>query len=203
MAFFKARTPKPTPTPTVALLPLPHVERPDQHARGGAPTGLILERARKRMGYSPAAVCRILLISERDLNNYEGGLRALPISLIERFAELYDIDPERLQPGAVTGLVAPTSSVEHKRFMIGWASVDLDAIGTSNHERLRAVAQTIRSMRGLSETMAVTVRDDEKAAFVEILDVDAPDLHDDLVRFFSLGDDQATELLWRLRDAAS
>ncbi len=188
-----------TPTPQKSLVPVPAFAIPDATKRGGGSLGVTLERARKRLGLSPEAVCRDLMLTERELNQYESGLRTPSEGVLERLAELYGLDAERFQPGVQSGLERSDSATEPDRLWIGWTPVEVDRLGIGNGARLRAVAQAVRFMRGVSENDSFVVRDDEVDLFAEVLDVYAPDLVNDITEWFGLEHSEAEELASKIR----
>lgn len=193
----------PTTEPQHALVPMPSFDHPDATKRGGGSLGMTIERARKRLGLSVEAACRDLMLTERELNQYESGLRTPSQGVLERLAELYGLDVERLKPGTQSGLERGGSPDKADRLWIGWTPVEIDRLETGNGPRLRAVAQAIRFMRGASDNDSFVVRDDEVDLFAEVLDVYAPDLVDDIAKWFALDQTEAETLASRIRRSSN
>lgn len=192
----------PTPIPTQSIVPAPDLAVPDRTQRGGASLGVTLERARKRLGISPDAVCQALWLTERELNQYESGLRPPPDTVLERLAEFYGLETEHMQAGAPSSFLPATSPGESDRLWMGWTPVELDSLGPGNGGRLRAVAQAVRFMRGLNESDPFVVRGDEVDVIAEILDIYAPNIVDDITEWFALDQTEAENLVTRLRHSS-
>ncbi|MEZ5340984.1 MAG: helix-turn-helix transcriptional regulator [Acidimicrobiales bacterium] len=190
------------PTPSQSLVPVPNLGIPDRTHRGGAALGLTLERARKRLGISSDTVCRELWLTDRELNQYESGLRIPPATVVERLAEFYGLELEQLQAGTPSRFNPAANDGESDRLWMGWTPVELETVGPENAARLRAVAQAVRFMRGLSERDPIVVRGDEVHVMAKVLDVYAADLAHDISDWFALDQSDAEELVAKLRYAS-
>ncbi|MFT7598278.1 MAG: transcriptional regulator with XRE-family HTH domain [Acidimicrobiales bacterium] len=185
----------PTPDPLQSrgeLVPVKTYATPDSSKRGGVPIGTHLEKARKRLGYTPASVARVLWLTERTIDDYESGMRTPPSDVLARLAELYGLDVERLMGGR------PSGSHDDHSLSLGWADIDIPE-GASNAHVLQTIAQTLRLLRSIAESSPVSIRDDELTVVASHLDTAAPDLHLDLGFWFALDHRQAEELAARMR----
>lgn len=169
-----------------SLVPVPRYDRPDPTKRGGMPIGSLLELARKRAGYSEAAACGVLRISEYELARYEAGVRTPSKALLEEFSELYDAD------------LSGDGSAEDGKLHLGWADVDLSGC-SDNEDRLRRIAATLRSIRRVDAGVPLVIRTDELALIAGALDLEDPDLEDQLGNWLALPAPDAAELAGRLR----
>lgn len=174
--------------PGSSLVPVPRYEKPDPTRRGGMPIGTLLELARKRAGYSESAASRVLAISEYELARYETGLRTPSSALLQEFSLLYDAD--------LTGGDGP---VEEGKLHLGWADIDLtDCV--DNESRLRRIATTLRSIRRVDVDVPLVIRTDELGLIASALDLDDPQLTDQLGVWLALSPSDASELADRLRN---
>lgn len=179
---------------------MPKAPAPDTPPqRGAAPIGLLLEKTRRRLGYSVESVCQALYLSERELNQYESGMREPPQGDLERLSEFYGVDISRFRPDAL----AHTDHAKQDVLWLGWAAVELDANGKNNRTVVPRIAQTIRSMRSLAEATPITIRDHELVEIGDALDVRHEDLPALLIEWFGLSAHQAFELIARLQHAVA
>ncbi len=185
-----------------ALVPLPVLAKPDTGTRGGVPIGTLLEKSRRRLGYSTETVARELWLSKRELDNFESGMATPPNDIVERLAEFYGIDPERLTPGRIAERVAAPDEAGHEILYLAWAAVDLSETDGSNTQLLFKLSQTMRSIRGLAEGSPVSIRDDELEVIASVLDLDHVDFAGDLARAFGLSALETGELAARLQYAS-
>ncbi len=189
-----------TPEPGFALVPVPKTVDAPPPKRGAAPIGLLLEKTRRRLGYSIDTVCAALFLTERELNQYESGLREPPLGDLERLAEFYGVDVSRFRPDAT----AETEHAEHDVLWLGWAAVELDeADERSNRTTVPRIAHTIRSMRSMAEAAPITIRDHELVQIGTALRLHDDELPTLLIEWFSLSAQQAFELVARLQYAVA
>lgn len=174
------------PSTGTSLVPVPRYDIPDPTQRGGLPIGPLLERARRRAGYSESAACLALNITEYELGRYESGMRTPSRALLEEFAILYEAD------------FGGEHAVGEGHLRLGWADIDL-ADCTDNASRLRRISASLRSIRRVDVDVPLVVRTDELALFAEALDVEDPQLVELLAEWLTLSETQASELAARLR----
>lgn len=187
---------------SVALVPVPAVQKLDDSKRGGVHVGMILEKARRRLHYSPEAVCRELGIAQLELDSIESGLRSPSPSVARQLAEFYGIDPERLDPTKKAERVSGRDSAEQDLLYLGHAVVNLTGTNGSNADVLLRMATTMRSIRNLHEQAPLTIRDDELDVISSVLDMEDPRIATDLAATFQLSSREAGELAARLRQAS-
>lgn len=183
------------PTPSVALVPTPTIQKLDSSKRGGVHIGIVLEKARRRLHYSPEQISRELGVRPLELNQIEAGLKTPSPELVAQLADFYGIDPERLD-------ATRRAEREDNMLYLGYAVVNLSTTDGSNGQVLQQIAATMRSIRDIHETSALTVRDDELAVISSVLDVEHPEFVADLARTFRLSTPEAAELAARLRHAS-
>ncbi len=189
-----------TPEPGFALVPVPKAADAPLPRRGAAPIGLLLEKTRRRLGYSVDTVCAALFLTERELNQYESGMREPPPGDLERLAEFYGVDMNRFRPDAA----AQTEHAEHDVLWLGWAAVELDEVDQrSNRTTVPRIAHTIRSMRSMAEIAPITIRDHELVQIGTVLHLQDDELPTLFIEWFSLSAQQAFELIARLQYAVA
>ncbi len=189
-----------TPNPPAGLVPKPKLPESTPPKRGSAPIGMLLEKTRRRLGYSVESVCAALFLTDRELNHYESGVREPPPGDLERLAEFYGVDIERFRPGARAAIEHDAAARNSDILWLGWAGVELTGEGRrDNRAIVPRLAQTIRSIRALSETASITFRDDELAEIAGALDLEDDDLLALMILWFGLSASQSVALLARLR----
>ncbi len=189
-----------TPELGFALVPVPKTVDAAPPKRGAAPIGLLLEKTRRRLGYSIDTVCGALFLTDRELNQYESGMREPPPGDLARLAEFYGVDVNRFRPGAP----AETEHAEHAELWLCWAAVELDEVDERrNRSTVPRIAQTIRSTRSMAEVTPITIRDHELSQIGTALNLDDSELPTLLIEWFSLSAHEAFELVARLRCAVA
>ena len=189
-----------TSEPGFALVPVPKAVDAPPPKRGAAPIGLLLEKTRRRLGYSVDTVCAALFLTERELNQYESGMREPPPGDLERLAEFFGVDVSRFRPDAA----AETEHADHDVLWLGWAAVELDEFDErSNRTTVPRIAHTIRSMRSMAERAPITIRDHELVQIGMALSLHDDDLPTLMIECFSLSAQQAFELVARLQYAVA
>ena len=180
--------------PTGALVPVPSLPTIDPTKRGGTPLGRMLETARKRVFMSEASAADRLHISQRELIDFESGMRTPSRDLLAEMCETYGTSIDRMVSDVG---VALDDADDPTVLWIGWAPIELD--DAPNRERILRIATTLREVRHVAETAPVVVREEELMAICRSIDVDHPDLLDDLADAFLLGHERTAELFARMR----
>lgn len=193
----------PTQAEPGAVVPFPRIDRPDPGVRGGIPVGALLERARRRLGYSSEAVCQALWLSDIELDHYESGVRQPSPNIVAALAEFYGIDHERFGAGAHADLRRSGNRANRDLLWLGWAAVDLTEADGTVEFVVRGIAQTLRSMRSLSETDPISIRNEELVTIGSAIDLEAEGLPAALQKWFRLSEAEVSQLIARLHDAVA
>ncbi len=179
--------------PSSSLVPFPRAPLPPEKKRGRQQVGPRLEKLRRRLGYSMAAVSQSLDIDQRILDAYEIGTRLPSDELLLRLAAFYDVDVRRII-GDVDDAV-PNETEE--TLWLSWAEIKLEPDDT-NRVRLGRIASSLRSIRGLAEDAPVTIRTEEVITLARVLVIEDSDLRADLQHCLALDDADVDELAARL-----
>ncbi len=137
------------PVGSAALVPMPSVQKIDASKRGGVHIGVVLEKARRRLHYSPEQISRQLGIRPLELNAIEAGLRTPSPELVEQLASFYGVDADRLDPSR-------RAEREGDMLYLGYAVVNLSTTDGSNGQGLQQIATTMRSIRDLARTFRLS-----------------------------------------------
>lgn len=174
---------------------------PPNEIRGGVTIGVLLERARKRLGLPIETVAKELWLSPTDVDNYESGMRIPSANLVERLAEYYGVRPERFETNAPAELETSESDAALSTLWLGWAAIDLSEWDGSNDYLMRSIAETLRVMRSLGPMDPVTVRETELHAISSVVDLRDPFLAARIQIWLRISAEAADHLIYRLRKA--
>ena len=191
---------KPYAPDALDLHKAPQAPPPDE-IRGGVTIGVLLERARKRLGLSIELVARELWLSPTDLDNYESGMRIPSANLVERLAEYYGVRPERFDKDAPAAFEVSATDATASALWLGWAAIDLSEWDGSNDYLMRSIAETLRVMRSLGSMDPVTVRETELQAISSVVDLRDPFLAARIQIWLRISAEAAEHLIYRLRKA--
>jgi transcriptional regulator with XRE-family HTH domain len=180
--------------PGTAVVPMPAFTKPDPTARGGVPLGRLLETARKRVSMTEAGAANRLRISEREIVDFESGMRTPSNDLMDEMCDIYGTSRDRMVSDAGIAVDDPENPRE---LWIGWAAIELEGVG--NRDRIFRIASTFRELRHLAEDAPVIVRDEELLPVCRSIDVADEELMHDLSDAFLLGQQQTAELFARMR----
>ncbi|NNF54639.1 MAG: helix-turn-helix transcriptional regulator [Acidimicrobiales bacterium] len=174
---------------------------PPHEIRGGVTIGVLLERARERLGLSIEMVARELWLTPTDLDNYESGMRIPSANLVERLAEYYGVQPERFEKDAPATFEVSKTDEASSVLWLGWAAIDLSEWDGSNDYLMRSIAETLRVMRSLGSMDPVTVRETELQAISSVVDLRDPFLAARIQIWMRISPEAAEHLIYRLRKA--
>lgn len=185
---------QPIVDPGSAVVPMPTFSRPEPTKRGGVPLGRLLETARRRVSMTEAGAANRLRITEREIVDFESGMRTPTNDLIDEMCDIYGTSRDRMASDAGIAVDDPENPTV---LWIGWAQVDLR--GVSNRDRIFRIAATFRELRHLAEDAPVTIRNEELLPVCRSIDVDQPTLVQDLADALLLGHQLTLELSSRMR----
>lgn len=185
---------QPLAEPETALVPMPSFDRPEPTKRGGVHLGHLLETARRRVSMTEAGAANRLRISEREIVDFESGMRTPSNDLMDEMCDIYGTSRERMVSDAGIALDDPDNP---SVLWIGWAPIELT--GADNRNRIHRIAATLREIRNLAEDAPATVRQDELPAICRSIDVGHPELLEDLAEAFLLGQQHTLELFSRMK----
>lgn len=191
---------QPYAPPAVGLHEAPQAPPPNE-IRGGVTIGVLLERARTRLGLSIEMVARELWLSPTDLDNYESGMRIPSANLVERLAEYYGVRPERFETDVPATFEISQTDATASALWLGWAAIDLSEWDGSNDYLMRSIAETLRVMRSLGSMDPVTVRETELQAISSVVDLRDPFLAARIQIWLRISAEAAEHLIYRLRKA--
>lgn len=179
----------------------------ERRSASQVPVGRALEQARRRVGYSTATAAESLHISERELANFESGLRTAPPSLITDMAALYGVKSEMFGSRLLVPRLEPHIDPEEQTLWLGWTPIALETGTAKNRHLIRSIASALRSMRNLGETEPLYLREKELPMIGSLLDLDDEDLPTLIMHWFRLTLNEVNDVLEKMHgdenDAAS
>ena len=174
------------------------IETPVKKSGGQVPLGEALHKARKRVGFSLQAAAAAAKVTESELANYECGLRTPDAETSAALAHIYGVEPERLGNREFVARVDGRFDNEKGIIWLGWFRIDFNPVNDSNEKLFRSVGAALRSMRSLSESAPVFIRQQEVALFAALLDLADPDLAFLTMRYLRLSYAEASGLIERM-----
>lgn len=146
--------------------------------------GCAIEQAASSLGLTP-----------RELRAIESGSIHPDAELIERIAEYYNIDAERLGTDVMIHRTDPGIDPEACIIWFGWLPIEYGSNLASNETILNAVADGVRLLRSVGPTSSVQMRGSELDLVMTLLDLSDDDLIPHAVRAFRLPWKRTEELI--------
>lgn len=134
-------------------------------------------------------------MTPRDLRAIESGSLHPDPATIERLAEFYDIDADRLGTDVMIHRSEPGIDPDRCIIWFGWMPIEYGSNLASNQSILDAVARGVRLLRSVGPTSSVQMRATELDLVMTLLDLSDPDLIADAVRAFRLPWKRTEELI--------
>ncbi len=164
-----------------------------------ASIGAALEKARRRIGLSLETAAAELRLTERNLDHYEAGIRTPSPGMLLEMADLYGTKVEAFGRRDPAPRLPPHIDYESETLWIGWTPISLSAGSADNAHVIRSLAAAIRSMRSLSESKPVYLREAEIPLIASLLDLDDVDLPTVLMKFLGLTYIESEDLVQAMR----
>ncbi|MEZ5343114.1 MAG: helix-turn-helix transcriptional regulator [Acidimicrobiales bacterium] len=165
---------------------------------GRVPLGEALRKARTRVGYGLEAAATAAGLSERELGDYECGIRTPNQAVSEALANIYGVEPERFGNREFVARVPGRYDSDKQILWLGWFRIDFNPATGTNEQLFRSVGAALRSMRSLSETAPVFIRQQEVAILAALLDLADADLAFLIMRYLRLSYAEASNLIERM-----
>ncbi len=153
--------------------------------------------ARRRLGWSLEFAASEIGISALHLDHIEVGVRTPDNELVERLAEAYGVDAARLEARARMERVPPRYDPDTQTLWLGW--LPIETAGFDNDQLLTAIANTLRTMRSLSEQHPVHIRTFDLTLIAPLLDLEDKQLSCRLMTSLGLSPAEAVTLLDQLQ----
>lgn len=166
------------------------VEQSEVHE---VPTGLALEKARRRVGFSVDAAASSLGISVSALGDYESGMRTPSKDVIADMCRLYGVEAGRVASRPWVPRVPPRYDGDTDLLWIGWTSISVKE--KNNEHLLRAAAAALRDMRSLTDDSPVVLRSAELPLLSTLFDLNDEGLEDLLVRYLKIQPADALQII--------
>ncbi len=157
------------------------------------PTGAALEKARRRVRYSPEAAASALGLTVRALGEYESGLRTPSDDLIDAMSTLYGVEPGRFASRPWVPRVPSRYDPDTGTLWVAWNAVQVK--GMDNERLCRSIADAIRTTRSLSNTSPIHFRTSELPELAKLFDLHDDALPDLFMEFLRLSPSEALLLV--------
>lgn len=152
-------------------------------------------KIRQVRGHSISDAAQHLDLTPRELTAVESGSIHPKPELIDRMAEYYGIDAERLGTDVMIHRSDPGIDPEACIIWFGWLPIEYGSNLASNTSILEAVATGVRLLRSLGPTASVQMRSNELDIVMTLLDLGDDDLTAQAVRAFRLPWKRTEELI--------
>ncbi len=148
------------------------------------PTGLALEKARRRVGFSAPDAAARLGINPGLLGEFENGIRTPDQELIAVMSQLYGVEPGRLASRPLVPRVPSRYDSDAGVLWMGWSSIQIRE--KDNEQIIRSIAAALRSMRSLADFSPVLLRSTELPLLSSLFDLHDLELEDLLMRYLNV-----------------
>ena len=165
----------------------------DNSTRQEVPTGVALEKARRRVGFSAVDAATRLGISPGALGDFECGLRTPDVELINAMSELYGVEPGRFVSRPLVPRVSPRYDADAGVLWMGWSAIHIRE--KDNEQIIRSVAAALRSMRSLADFGPVQLRTSELPLLSALFDLHDPELETLLMQHLNISPSDALGII--------
>lgn len=157
------------------------------------PTGLALEKARRRIGLRAMDAAARLGISPGVLGDFESGLRTPNDEIVAAMSALYGVEPDQFASRPLAPRTPPRYDSDAG---VLWLGNNAIALRDGDHEHVvRWLAAALRSMRSLPASSPVIPRTPDLELLSSILDLDDPELENVLMQHLNVSPSDALGLI--------
>ncbi|NNE74315.1 MAG: helix-turn-helix transcriptional regulator [Acidimicrobiales bacterium] len=153
------------------------------------PVGRALAEGRARLGISVETAAQMTNIPVRVLRDIEGNIADPTETMLESLSDVYGLNIEAMPNREEDTRVPARFDRDAKQVVIGWINFACEPGVDSNSVIIERFVHAIRQLRGARADQPVFIRDSDRDALAEVLDLSAADLVEDFVEHTHAGDD--------------